>query len=193
MAIIGVTTKPGSEPLTVNEVKRHLGQDEGITDDEGRFSQLIEGARKRVERTTNRRLIEQTLAIYFDFFPAGFVIELPVAPVSAIASVQYYDVDGSLQTFAASKYFTDIINEPGRIVLKSGESWESTEIGRSNAVVINVTAGYGDSSANVPEGIVTAMLMMIEKAFDRPDENYLKALDRVQINELSPYQLRRFR
>jgi uncharacterized phiE125 gp8 family phage protein len=190
MAIISVTANPGSEPLTIEEVKDNMGGVLGV--DDSRIEQVIAAARKRVERTTNRRLIEQSLAIHFDHFPAGFVIELPVAPVSAISSVQYYDADGALQTFAASKYHTDLVSEPGRIVLKSGEAWETTEIGRPNAVVVNVVAGYGDSGADVPEGIVTAMLMMIEKALDRPDENYLKALDRVQTNELSPYMLRRF-
>jgi len=190
MATIGVTTAPESEPVTLEEARLHLGIDGDEFD--GRLDQLIAGARGRVERTTNRRLIEQGLAIYLDMFPPGFVLELPVAPVSAIASIQYYDADGTLQTFANASYYTDLIREPGRIVLANGEVWPTTETGRPNAIIVNVTAGYGDSSADVPEGIVTAMLMMIEKAFDRPDENYLKALDRVQTNELSPYMLRRF-
>jgi len=190
MATIEVTTKAKSEPLTKPEVKLHLGAYGDEID--GRLDQLIAGARKRVERTTGRRLIEQGIAIYSDRFPTGRSIGLPVAPVSAIASVQYYDVDGTLQTFDASKYYTDLIKEPGRIVLVDGEVWPSTQAARPNAVIINATAGYGDSAADIPEGITTAMLMMIEKAWDRPDENYLKALDRVQINELSPYILRRF-
>ena len=190
MATIAVTTKPGSEPITLDEAKDHLSIDGEEFD--ARLTQLIAGARKRVERTTNRRLIEQGLAVYLDKFPAGFVLELPVAPVSAVASVQYYDVNGALQTFSSASYHTDLIREPGRVVLANGEVWPDTEIGRPNAVIVNVTAGYGDSSADIDEGIVTAMLMMIEKAFDRPDENYLKALDRVQTNELSPYILRRF-
>lgn len=190
MPTITVTTKARSEPLTKPEVQLHLGIPAG--EDDGRIDQLIAGARLRVERTTGRRLIEQGIAVHFDCFPAGSNLRLPVAPVSNIASVQYYDVDGNLQTVAQSKYYADIITEPGRIVLVDGAVWPSTQTARPNAVIINVTAGYGDSGADIPEGIVTAMLMMIEKAFDRPDENYLKALDRVQVNELSPYSLRRF-
>ncbi len=190
MTTIEVTIKAKSEPLTKPEVRLHLGVPAG--EDDSRIDQLIAGARQRVERTTGRRLIEQGIAIYSDRFPAGRSIRLPVAPVSVIASVQYYDANGSLQTLAASKYYTDLIKEPGRIVLVDGEVWPSTQISRPNAVVINATAGYGDSGADIPEGIVTAMLMMIEKSFDRPDENYLKALDRVEINELSPYTLLRF-
>lgn len=191
MATIEVTTKPESEPLTREEVINHLGL--GGSDDDSRVDQLIAGARKYVERITNRRLIEQGLAVYFEKFPRSRVIDLPIAPVSAIASVQYYDVDGSLQTFSSASYHTDIINEPGRIVLANGEVWPDTEIGRPNAMLVNLTAGYGDSGADIDEGIVTAMLMAIEIASDRPDGQYLTALERVLKRELSPYQLRRFR
>lgn len=191
MAGIEVTTPPESEPLTKEEVKDHLGLNGD--DYDNRVHQLIAAARKQVERLTNRRLIQQSLAIYFELFPVGREIFLPIAPVSEISSVQYYDSDGALQTFAASKYFTDIISEPGRIVLDSSEAWPDTKAGRPNAVKINVVAGYGDSSADIDEGLTTAMLMIIEEAFDRPDKGYLEALTRVQTHMLSPYQLRGFR
>ena len=191
MATISVTTEPGSEPINKDQVKFHLGIDGTQSDDA--INVMIAAARQHVERITNRRLIEQTLAIYFDTFPSGVTIKLPVAPVSAIVSVQYYDVDGSLQTFASTKYFTDLVSEPGRIVLDPDEVWPDIETGRPNAVVINVTAGYGDGGSDVPEGIINAMLMMIEKVYDRPDGNYLTALERVETNQLSPYLLRGFR
>lgn len=185
------TTGPEMEPLTKDEVKTHLGI-EGVEGFDERIDQLIAGARAHVERTTGRRLLNQTLTIYSNYFPSGREIRFSIAPVSAVASVKYYDVDGTLQTFDASKYYTDLISEPGGIVLVDGEVWPDTQIARPNAVQIQVTAGYGADAADVPEGITTAMLMMIEKAFDRPDENYLKALDRVETNVLSPYVLRRF-
>ena len=186
-----VSTGPEMEPLTRDEVKLHLGA-EGVADIDERIDQLIAGARARVERTTGRRLLNQTLAIYSDRFPAGRELALPVAPVSSVSDVQYYDVDGTLQVFSSSSYYADTIKEPGRIVLVDGEVWPETQVGRPNAVVVNLVAGYGADAADVPEGITTAMLMMIEQAHDRPDENYLKALERVQISELSPYYLRRF-
>lgn len=189
--IVTTSTGPEMEPLTKEEVKTHLGI-EGVEGFDERLDQLIAGARARVERTTGRRLLNQTLAIYSDHFPPCRELKLSVAPVSSITSIQYYDVDGNLQTFSSTKYHTDTITEPGRIMLVDGEVWPDTQVGRPNAVVITLVAGYGPDATDVPEGIVTAMLMMIEKAFDRPDENYLKALDRVQINELSPYSLRRF-
>lgn len=191
MAIIEVTSPPESEPLTKGDVKDHLGLNGD--DYDNRVHQLISMARKQVERLTNRRLIQQSLAIYLETFPAGLEIVLPVAPVSEISSIQYYDTDGVLQTFASTKYFTDIISEPGRIVLDSSAFWPDIETGRPNAVRVNVVAGYGDSSADIDEGLTTAMLMIVEEAFDRPDKNYLEALTRVQIHMLSPYQLRGFR
>lgn len=191
ISIATVSGSPEMEPLSKDEVKLHLGI-EGTAEFDERIDQLIAGARAKIERTTGRRLLTQTLIIYSNYFPSGRELSLPVAPVSSISSVQYYDVDGVLQTFDSAKYYTDLVREPGRIVLADGEVWPSTQVARPNAVEVTAVAGYGDDAADVPEGITTAMLMMIEKAFDRPDENYLKALDRVQTNELSPYVLRRF-
>jgi len=190
MATISVTAKPESEPLTKGEVKLHLGIDG--TEYDSRLDQLIQAARETIERTTNRRLIEQTLTIYDDIWPRGKSLKLPVAPISAVGSVKYYDSNDVLQTLASSKYVTDLVNEPGRIVLIDSELWPDLYIGRPNAIEVSVTAGYGNSGADVPGGINTAMLFMIEKAFDRPDDQYLKALDRVLTNELSPYNLHRF-
>ena len=187
--VINVTVEPGNEPLTKDEAKIHLG----ITgnDFDARLDQLISAARRKFENYTNRRLIEQTLAIYLDNWPRGKTIEFPVAPISAVASVKYYDADDVQQTLSSANYVADFISEPGRLVLIDGETWPSLKTGRPNRIELTVTAGYGDAT-DVPEGITTAMLMMIEKAFDRPDDKYMDALDRVMTNEMSGYQLRRF-
>jgi len=187
--IIDVAAAPGSEPLTKDEVKLHLG----ISGDDfdGRLDQLIAAARMKVERFTNRRLIEQTLNIYSDNWPKGKTIVFPVAPISAVTSLKYYDADDVQQTLSSANYVADFISEPGRLVLIDGEVWPDLKTGRPNRIELKVTAGYGDAT-DVPEGIVTAMLMMIEKAFDRPDGKYMDALDRVLTNEMSNYQLRRF-
>lgn len=188
--IIDVTTKPGNEPLTKDEVKIHLGL-VGVETYDARLDQLIAAARQKFERFTNRRLITQTLAIYLDNWPKGKSLIFPVAPISAIGGVQYYDANDVLQTLSSANYVTDFVSEPGRLVLIDGEVWPDLKTGRPNRIYINATAGYGDAT-DVPEDIVTAMLMMIEKAFDRPDDKYMTALDRVLTNSMSSYQLRRF-
>ena len=189
--IINVTVEPSTEPLTTAEAKLHLGLDASVTDFDARIVQLIAAARRRFESYTNRRLITQTLAIYLDNWPRGKTIEFPVAPISAVATVKYYDADDVQQTLSSANYVTDFISEPGRLVLIDGETWPDLKTGRPNRIEITVTAGYGAAS-DVPEGILTAMLMMIEKGFDRPDDKYMNAIDRVLTNEMSGYQLRRF-
>jgi len=192
MATIEETIAPASEPLTAAEVKIHLGVGASVTDYDARLTQLIAAARRKFERYTNRRLINQTLAIYLDQWPHGKVITMPISPISSVTSVQYYDADDVLQTLSAANYVTDFISEPNRINLIDGEVWPDLKIGRPNRIKIIVVAGYGAASTDVPEGMITAMLMMIEKAFDRPDKNYMDAIDRVLIAEMSTYQLRRF-
>jgi uncharacterized phiE125 gp8 family phage protein len=190
MTTISVKTEPASEPLSKDDVKLHLGADGSEHD--SAFVRLIAGARKKVERTTGRRLITQTLEVFYDNWPRGVFIDFPVAPVQSVTTIKYYDADDVLQTLASSKYTVDVISEPGRIVLNVGETWPTLRDGKPNSVVVELIAGYGTDSSDVDEGIITAMLMMIETSYDRPDQKYMEALERVTTKELSPYKLRRF-
>lgn len=188
---IEIVTGPAVEPLTKSEVRLHLGLS-GVNDYDDRIGQLITASRKRIERTTNRRLITQNLKWYIDKFPCDDEIYLPVAPVQVVNSITYYDTNNVLQTLSTDDYTTDVITEPCRVALNWGYVWPWTRYERPNAVIIDIDAGYGDASTDVDQGIINAMLVMIEQVFDRPDDQYDKALDRIKTRELSPYFLRRF-
>ena len=190
MAKINVKTAPQAEPLDKEDVKLHLRID--VPDHDDALDRLIIGARKKVERISNRRLITQTLEIYMDDWPSGRTIDLPIAPVQSITNVSYYDSNDTLQVLSNSKYVADIVSEPGRIVLIDSEVWPDLKIGRPNRIVIELVAGYGDAASDVDENIKTAMLMGIEIEFYRPDSTYMAALDRVIKNSMSPYYLKRF-
>ena len=57
---------------------------------------------EQVERDSRRTLAETTFEAYLDAFPEDETIELPRSPVSAVASVKYYDEDGVLTTLDAA-------------------------------------------------------------------------------------------
>lgn len=153
---VNVDTAPASEPVTTDEAKTHLRVEHAHED--AYIDTLIEAARVYCETVTRRHFINTTLIQYHDEFPD--TIELRHVPVSSITSVEYYDTDDALQTFAASKYNTDIVSEPGRIWLDEGEAWPST-YAKPNTIVITFVAGYGSAASSVPAGIKHAIKVMV--------------------------------
>lgn len=173
------TVAPAGEPITLAEAKAWLRVDG--TDEDVLIASLIEAARAYVETFTGRALITQQWELSLDAFPCGTrfangrliehktisltgrEIVLPRAPLASVESVQYYDEDGTLQTFAAACYFSDTRAEPGRLVLDEDYDWPETQC-RPNAVIVAYTAGYG-TPQQVPQRLRTAIRFMITHWF----------------------------
>lgn len=154
-----VTTEPTTEPLTLDELKLRLR----ITtcDFDTELLQILVESRKRVEADSYRKLITQTVKLYLDEFPQRDCIEIRLAPIQSITSLQYYDLIGTLQTFSSTTgYWTDIIATPPKLELRYGQTWPDTELERPNAVIVTFVAGYGAASA-VPQ---VAKLAIVEYA-----------------------------
>lgn len=157
-------TAPAEEPIDLADAKAHIRVDH--TDEDTVIGNLITLARRMVEHDAMRQLVTATWKLYRDKFPTRHfqdserVIEITKPPLQSVASVEYYDADGTLQTFASSKYHVDAVSSPGRIVLKNGQTWPVVETGRPNAVVITFDAGYGDA-ADVPEEAKHAIRLLV--------------------------------
>ena len=154
-----VTTEPTTEPLTLDELKLRMRI---LTCDyDTELLQILTESRKRVEEDSKRKLITQTVKMYLDEFPCEDEIDIRLAPVQSITSLQYYDLSGTLQTFSSTTgYWTDIVTTPPEIELRYGQIWPYTELERPNAVIITFIAGYGAASA-VP---AVAKLAIVEYA-----------------------------
>lgn len=92
---------------------------------------------------------------YFDGWPDE-AIELhwgPVASVSSITSVKYYDTDETLQTLSSSVY--ELGQRHGMAILRLAydQSWPTLRGHTADDIVVTYTAGYGDSRSDVPAGI----------------------------------------
>jgi uncharacterized phiE125 gp8 family phage protein len=173
------TEAPLAEPISLAEAKSWLHVDS--TDEDVLITALIEAARTHVENFTRRALITQEFEHSLDAFPnssrwngykyretrGGFVcgreIALPNPPLQTVESIQYYDTNGTLQTFASSNYRVDAIAQPGRIVLDDNSDWPDVDE-RPNAVTIAYTAGYGTPS-EVPSTLRVAMRFLISHWF----------------------------
>jgi len=161
------TTDAASEPLTTTEAKLHLKVDS--SDDDTLIERLIKAARRFSENYTERSFITQTWKARFDKFPD--VIELLYGPVLSITSIEYIDEDGDTQTLSSSNYTTDLKSKIARIT--PVDEWPDTD-DVTNAVTVTYTAGFGASSANVPEDIRAAMLLIIGKLYESREDNVKK-------------------
>lgn len=161
-----VVTGPANEPYTKAVWQPHLRLDPDGSgdhpDDTIIGTVYLPAARDYLERHTGRRLVSQTLKATISDWPAlDEAIDLPVLPVTAVSSVQYYDSTNSLQTFASSNYHLDADDWTARIVLAEGSSWPSV-YDRPDAVQITFVAGY----STVPPALGHAVLLMLGHAYE---------------------------
>ena len=189
-------TAPTVEPVTLAEAKLQCRVDS--TDEDASFARWISGAREEAEHITGRSLLPQTWEKTQDAFrnevvigmqtflpnPGSLIplyktrIELPMAPVTAVLSVKYLDINGTQQTLAPTVYAVDIDNEPGSVSLAPGQAWPAT-YDVPNAVRIRYTTVYADA-ASVPSNIKNFILLLIGSmyAFRELDIDARQALQR---------------
>jgi uncharacterized phiE125 gp8 family phage protein len=151
-----VVTPPASEPITLEEAKKHVF----IADSDNSFDQelifAIQAAREQWESDTDTATISRTVSVTLDYF-SGQVIELLMRPMRSVTSVVYYDQNDAIQTLSTSIYHVDL---PGRAIrLVENESWPTTAI-RWDAVTITYVIGEA-SRAAVPAVAKQAMLLLI--------------------------------
>ncbi len=158
-----LTTPPAVEPVTLAEAKAHLKLDTGA--DDTLVTALIAAARARAEWHTGRALIAQGWTLWLDAWPD--VVEIPLPPLQAVASVTTYGRDDAAHDLDPSAYFVDLPS--GRIALKSGRA-PPTDLRRLNAVAVAFTAGYGAAAANVPALLRAAILELIVFLYEHRGE-----------------------
>lgn len=145
-------THPAAEPVTAAELKKQLEIATSDTAHDTHVARLIKAARRVVERETRRALITQTWKLTGPGFPVGmYNLWLPRPPLKTLTHVKYYDTAGVQQTWSSSEYLVITTSTPGRVDLHPDYTWPTTQASRDNAVEIQYVAGYGDTSADVPE------------------------------------------
>jgi hypothetical protein len=179
----------------------------------------IPAAREYCEGWLGRALAPHTLELGLDSFTAPYTctwhgqpcsrissesstssmayseILLPMPPVVSVASVKYYDGDGTLQTLSTDAYYVD--DYAGRIVLVDGTSWPTTSV-RPNAVLIRYHAGYslpGDSPDTNPLsfGLKAAMLLVLGALYENREDQAGDVLTELPLGAkalMMPYKVR---
>jgi uncharacterized phiE125 gp8 family phage protein len=148
-------TPPALEPVSLADAKAHLRLDGD--DDDTLVNVAITAARVHVEALTRRMLIEQSWRIYLDAWPRKRILPLEVAPLISVDAITVYDADGEPATIDPDDYEVDTVSVPGRLLLGS-----PVTVGRAvNGIEIDVTAGYGASSVDVPGPLRQAIMMLV--------------------------------
>ena len=148
---------PALEPVTLADAKAHLRLDGD--DDDQYLTAAIVSARVHVEVMTRRLLIEQHWRVYLDAWPKKRIVTLSPAPLTAVDAVTVYDADGNPVVVSPEDYDIDTVGVPGRLVLASDVP---AVVGRAvNGIEIDVAAGYGPSSVDVPAPLRQAIMMLV--------------------------------
>lgn len=169
------TAAPAVEPVTLAEALVHLRADADGSTNDAYIGTLITAAREACEARTERSLIASPWLLQLPAWPSDGIINLRIARLIAVTSVQYLDADGSLQTLASDQYQADPASEPGRVISAPGVTWPATQSGAWNAVRVAFTAGYGATAADVPAKLKQWILLAVqhmydERGWDVPDD-----------------------
>lgn len=188
-----VTSAPAVEPVTLEEIYLFLRMDPDGSPpthpDDAMLSTMITSAREKVEQTTRRALVQQSIRLVLPRFPSRRIggswdedlytdvdspIELLCPPYQSIQTVRYYDLDNVLQTMAADSYFVADQAFVAELRPAAGQCWPMA-YRREDAVLIDYTVGYTpngsppDSAgwcANVPASIKEAIKFEVQLQYD---------------------------
>lgn len=162
------------EPVTVDELRSHIKSD--TDDDDIVLDGFLAAARRAIEEEYATALVPQTCVLRLDRFPYDGCygdIELRIAHVTSITSIQYVDANGATQTLSASNYTADVYSTPARIRPAFGLSWPSTR-GHINDVTVTFVAGYATPDL-VPFNVKAAILLLAAELNDKREPTVIGA------------------
>lgn len=162
---IDILVPPAVEPISLVEAKLYARIDHD--DEDTLIGDLIASARQQIEDLSGIALVERTLQIRLDDWPCaafeGGAYSLPVTPVSAFNTFILYDEAG-----APTDHSSDFRLEAGsypRLVL-TGPKWPSP-LRRYGSIVIEIIAGFGASSSNIPADLKEACYLLMAYGYER--------------------------
>lgn len=178
-----IVTPPAGEPVTLTDLKDHLRVDSSF--DDAVLTALGKASRELVEAHTARRLMPRVETLWLDSFPPQDRIIIPAAPVSAVASVKYYDQNDVEYVFDPANYTVDTNGPIAQVVLKFGVIWPTlgSLARKTNTIGVQFSSGYTDAPS-VPSSLALAVKILAGHLFENRE-----ATTPITVNEL-PFGLR---
>ncbi len=208
MVGLELVSGPVAEPVSLSDVKAQARID-GTADDVF-LGALIVAARQWAEQYTGRAFLTQSWRLWLDQWPAGSdpwwdgtrdgaivaaaaqALSLPKAPLQSVTEVRVYQADDSSVVWSGSAYQVDNVAAPGRLILRTGQSWPVS--GRAaQGIAVLFVAGYA-SAAAVPEPIKAALKQLVTHWYEQRGEAAPPPVEapygvRALLN---PYRMRQF-
>lgn len=152
------TAEAAVEPISVEGMKGHLRVSHNTED--ALIADLIKAAREEVERSTSLALINQSWRLALDQWPRNGLVSLRKNPVISILAVTVFDDQGDGVVIEPENYRLDQSHALARL-------WLTGALGAAlNGIEIDFLAGFGPSSAEVPEGLKRAMMILVAHWFE---------------------------
>lgn len=174
---VQVVEPPEHEPLTLEEAKAQCRVD--TMADDTLLIGLIGAARNWCEKASWRAFVTRKLALWLDAWPSEGWLVLPYPPLQTVDSVEYYDSGDTKFTLNKSKYIVDVVSQPGRVVLRTYETWPITYpvLRAANGICVTYDAGYG-LAADVPQHLKQAMLLLVGHWYENREDSVVGAVNR---------------
>lgn len=176
---------PAEEPVVLADAKNHLRVDSDLTTDDSLITLMISAARRYAESYTGRSFITQKWRLTLDAFPGPSLLGVPMGipfslpghavllergPVQSVDQIQYQDMSGTWQTMSTADYVAELTSPMPRITPVFGKIWPTPTLPQIGAVRIDYTAGFGNTAADVPEGIRQWILMRVNTMYENREE-----------------------
>ena len=145
------------KPVTLVEAKEWMRIDHDL--DDMLITSLIEAATGHTQDLTRRQWVDDTKTVYWDTFPAEFVLPWTPIDLAAVTTLKYYNTAGVQTTLPAAYYEEDADSVPSRVRLSYGYEWPALQ-DRTDAIELIWVAGYG-TEAEVPEPPKIAIKMLV--------------------------------
>jgi uncharacterized phiE125 gp8 family phage protein len=147
---------PELEPVTLADAKQFLRVEHD--DDDDVIAALIIGARIHVEAQTRRALITQSWRVTRDVWPETGCVSLLPAPVKTLDAARLYRADGTSLALDLAGFVLDKSDAPAR--LSFIHDMPAAPGQRAAGIEIDITCGYGDTAASVPEPLRLAVRLL---------------------------------
>ena len=206
-----IVTEPTVEPITLADLRKHLGIEpyeldsagEGTHPHDGMIMAMLTASRDFAEQFTGRSIALKTYQLSLDAFPDSTEIELPMPPLVSVESLTYVDTAVEEQSLTEADWVIDREQDAagaGWVLPVSGTAWPSTAA-VINAVQVQYRAGYQvpepDSNAEdalaLPGSLRAALLLMVGHLYENREAVSVKQAFEVPLaveSLLRPYRVR---
>jgi uncharacterized phiE125 gp8 family phage protein len=101
--------------------------------------------------------------LYLDQWPQKGTLDLRFHPLQSVDAIRVYDGEGGNAILPATEYLVDTSSRPARIVMRNGQPLPGQAI---NGIEVDLTAGFGDTSLDVPQQLRQATMQLASHWYD---------------------------